>query len=46
MGLNPENRRVVRASAADEESRFKNIAQVAEKRHSIASGAEYVENTK
>lgn len=42
MGLNPNHRRVIRATAADEEQRFKEFAQVVEKRNSIAD-AEYVE---
>ena len=46
MGLNPDNRRVIRATAADEEQRFKEFAQIAEKRNSIVSSAEYVETTK
>lgn len=42
MGLNPNHRRVIHATAADEEQRFKEFAQVIEKRNSI-TGAEYVE---
>lgn len=35
MGLNPENRRVVRASKSDEEKRFREFAHVSEKNQAV-----------
>jgi hypothetical protein len=42
MGLNPENRRVIRSTAADEEARYQNWAHVHEKKMEVE--AEHIED--